>query len=203
LIESIIRSKVARFLFLILRILESAILKESPLVTKRNLLVVVLFVLFSAVVMAQDANQAAPELTTSQKSTLIKEFARSANMDGIVLNYVLLNNKTIDILFPGDGKYAMRARANAATMFFVQGIPSKNLTQFNPKFIIEQNGKSFEGENVNIKNLQVGAVEKGSKIEGLIRLNQKIDVTQSFKIKSPASETEFKLSDDAIKLLEN
>jgi hypothetical protein len=173
------------------------------LVTKRSLLVVVLFVLFSTGVMAQDAPQAAPEMTAAEKSTLIKEFARSANMDGVVLNYVLLNNKTIDILFPGNGKYAMRARAKAATMFFVQGIPSKNLTQFNPKFVVEQDGKSFEGENVNINNLQVGTVEKGAKIEGLIQLGQKIDVTQSFKIKSPTSETEFKLSKDAIKLLEN
>jgi hypothetical protein len=194
---------VARFLFFILRTMESAILKESTLLTKKSLLVFVLCVLLSTVVIAQDTNQAAPEMSQAQKSTLIKEFARSATTDGVVFNYVLINNKTIDILFSGDAKYAMRARANAATMFFIQGIPSKNLTQFNPKFVIEQNGKSFEGENVNIKNLQAGAVEKGTKIEGLIQLAQKIDVTQPFKIKSPAGVIEFKLSKDAIKLLEN
>ncbi|MBN1571132.1 MAG: hypothetical protein JXA73_25070 [Acidobacteria bacterium] len=173
------------------------------MVTKRSLAVVVLFVIFSAVALAQDANQAAPELTPAQKSNLIKVFARSANMDGIVINYVLLNNKTIDVLFPSDAKYAMRARANAATTFFVQGIPSKNLTQFEPKFEIEQNGKSFKGENVNIRNLQAGAVEKGSKIEGLIQLSQKIDITRPFKIKCPTGVIEFKLSQEAIKLLEN
>ncbi len=124
-------------------------------------------------------------------------------MDGIVLNYVLLNNKTIDILFPGDAKYAMRARANAATMFFIQGVPNKNLPQFEPKFEIEQNGKSFQGENVNIRNLQAGALEKGAKIEGLIQLSQKIDVTQPFKIKCPTGIIEFKLSKEAIRLLEN
>ncbi|MDM7995856.1 MAG: hypothetical protein QUT30_09265 [Acidobacteriota bacterium] len=171
--------------------------------TKRSLLVVVLCLVFSIVVPAQEATQAAPELTPAQKSALIKEFARSATMDGVTFNYVLLNNKTIDILFPGDAKYAMRARANAATMFFVQGIPSKDLAQFNPKFVVEQDGKAFEGENVNIRNLQAGAISKGTKIEGLIQLSQKINVTQPFKIKNADSATEFKLSEEAVKLLQN
>jgi hypothetical protein len=178
-------------------------LKENPLVTKRSLVVVVLCILFSAVVIAQDADQAAPQLSAAQKQSLLKEFARSATMDGVVFSYVLLNNKTIDILFPGDARYAMRARANSATIFFIQGIPSKNLTQFDPKFVIEQNGKSFEGAVVNIKNLQAGAVEKGAKIEGLIQLSQKIDVTHPFKIKSSNVTIEFKLSAEAVKLLEN
>ncbi len=173
------------------------------MVTKRSVLVVVLCLLFSTVVLAQEATQAAPELTPEQKSAVIKEFARSAKMDGVTFNYVLLNNKTIDILFPGDAKYAMRARANAATMFFVQGIPSKDLAQFTPKFVIEQAGKAFEGENVNIRNLQAGAVSKGTKIEGLIQLSQKIDVTQPFKIKNADMAAEFKLSQEAIQLLQN
>jgi hypothetical protein len=173
------------------------------LVTKRSLLVVALCVLFSTVVLAQDATQAEPELTAAQKTALIKEFARSASIDGVIFNYVLLNNKTIDILFPGDAKYAMRARANAATLFFVQGLPSKDIAQFEPKFVIEQDGKSFEGANVNIRNLQAGALAKGVKIEGLIQLSQKIDVTHPFAIKNASNTTEFKLSDQAIKLLQN
>jgi len=173
------------------------------LATKRSLLVVVLCLLFSIVVPAQEATQASPELTPAQKSALIKEFARSATMDGVTFNYVLLNNRTIDILFPGDAKYAMRARANAATMFFVQGIPSKDLAQFDPKFVVEQDGKAFESENVNIRNLQAGAVSKGTRIEGLIQLSQKINVTQPFKIKNAESATEFKLSEVAVKLLQN
>ena len=173
------------------------------MVTKRSLLVVVLCALLSTVVLAQDATQAAPELTAAQKTALIKEFARSATTDGVTFSYVLLNNKTIDILFPGDAKYAMRARANASTMFFVQGMPSKDLDQFDPKFVVEQDGKSYTGENVNIRNLQAGAVAKGTKIEGLIQLAQKIDVTQPFKIKNAKAATEFKLSEGAIKLLQN
>jgi hypothetical protein len=186
-----------------MRMEQSAILKERPLVTKRSLVAVVLCILFSTLVLAQDAKQAAPEMTQAQKHALLKEFARSEIMDGVTLNYVLLNNKTVDILFSGDSKYAMRARANTSTVFFVQGIPSKNLLQFNPTFEVEQNGKSFTGESVNIKNLQVGVVEKGAKIEGLIQLAQKIDVTQPFKIKNPNGSIEFKLSKEAIKLLHN
>jgi len=186
-----------------MRNLYSAILKQRALITKRSLLVCVLFVLIGTFVLGQDAEPAAPELTPAQKSSLIKEFARSAALDGITFNYVLLNNKTIDILFPGDAKYAMRARANAATMFFVQGVPSKDLAEFDPKFVVEQDGKSYTGENVNIRNLQAGSIAKGSKIEGLIQLSQKIDVTQPFKIKNARTAINFKLSQEAIKLLQN
>ena len=186
-----------------MRMRHSAILKEKALVTKRGMLVFVLCVLFGSFAISQDAEQAAPELTPAQKSALIKEFARSSTLEGITFSYVLLNNKTIDILFPGDAKYAMRARANAATMFFVQGVPSKDLAQFDPQFVVEQDGKTFTGENVNIRNLQAGAVSKGVKIEGLIQLSQKIDITQPFKIKNAKNSTEFKLSPEAIKLLQN
>jgi hypothetical protein len=179
------------------------ILKEKPLVTKRSLLVVALCVLFGTIVLAQDATQAAPELTPAQKTALIKEFARSANIDGVLFNYVLLNNKTIDILFSGDSKYAIRAQASAATMFFVQGLPSKDVAKFDPKFVIEQDGKSFDGANVNIKNLQAGALAKGAKFEGFIQLSQKIDVTHPFTIKNASNTTEFKLSQEALKLLQN
>jgi len=162
-----------------------------------------MFALFSTVAIAQEANQAAPEISAAEKANIIKEFARSAEMDGVTFNYVLLTNKTIDILFPGDAKYSMRARANAATMFFIQGVPGKKLGQFNPKYEIEQNGRTFDGESVNISNFQAGTVEKGSKIAGLIQLTQKIDVTRPFKIKCASGSIEFRLSSNAIKLLQN
>jgi hypothetical protein len=173
------------------------------LVTKRILVIGILCALFSAMVIAQDANQPAPALDSAQKAVIIKEFTRAGNLNGVMLSFVLLNNKTVEALFSGEGKYSIRARANMATMFYVQGVPEKDIT-LDPKFAVEQDGKSFAGEAISMKNLKAGAVAKGARIEGLIQLSQKIDVSQPFIIKDGQSKlAEFKLSPEAKKLLEN
>jgi hypothetical protein len=164
---------------------------------------VLLFTLWGAVLIAQETNQAVPEQTAEQKTAILKEFTRSAKMDGIMLNFVLLNNKTVDALFSGDGKYAMRARANVATTFYVQGVPQKDIT-LDPQFVVEQDGETFSAKTISISNLAAGAVSKGARISGLIQLSQKIDVDKPFKIKGAKNATaEFNLSTKAIKLLEN
>lgn len=184
------------------RSIRSANLKERNLATKRCLILFTLCALFSTVMKAQEANQE-PKQDAAQKTAIISEFTRSAKMDGVILSFVLLNNKTVDALFSGDGKYAMRARANMSTLFFVQGVPEKNIT-LDPKFVVEQDGKTFTGETINMRNLQAGAVAKGTRIEGLIQLSQKINVTQPFKIRCiDNASADFKLSRQAIKLLEN
>jgi hypothetical protein len=160
-------------------------------------------VLFGAMVMAQDADQAAPEMSDAQKSTAIREFSRSATVDGIIFTFVLLNNKTVEALFSGDSKYAMRARANTSTTFYVQGTPAMDI-RLNPRFVVEQDGKTIAGEVINIKNFQPGTIVRGTKIVGLIQLSEKIDVAQPFKIKGAREgSADFRLSKAAIKLLEN
>jgi hypothetical protein len=177
--------------------------KERILAIKKNFAIAILFALFSSLIIAQDADQMEPALSAEEKSVLIKEFSRSAEMDGLILNFVLLNNKTIDALFSGSGKYSMRARANAVTTFYVQGVPDKKIS-FDPRFVVEQDGKTFKGEAINMKNLETGAVQKGTRIAGLIQLGEKIDVTQPFKIKGTNNAAaEFKLSKEAIELMTN
>jgi hypothetical protein len=173
------------------------------LATKKNLIIVALVTLLSTPLMAQEENQAAPEQSATQKTAILKEFTRAAKMDGIILNFVLLNNKTIDLLFTGEGKYAMRARANTATTFFVQGVPQKDIS-FDPQFVVEQDGKTFTGKAINMSNLQAGKVAKGARIAGLIQLSQKIDLDKPFKIKGAQnSSIEFKLSKKAIELMQD
>jgi len=153
--------------------------------------------------MAQDVVQAEPEMSKEEMNELIKAFTRSAKMNGVTLNVVLLNNKTVDALFQGSGKYAMKARANAATTFLVQGVPDKDIT-LDPQFEVEQNGKTFKGTTISMQNLEAGMVLRGAPISGLFQLSEKIDVTQPFKIGgSQIATAEFKLSEDAIKLLAN
>jgi hypothetical protein len=166
-------------------------------------IVVALCALFGSFAMTQDSNQAAPAQNAEQSAATMKEFTRTAKVDGLTLSFVLLNNKTVDLLFSGDSKYAMRAKANMATVFYVQGISEKDIT-LNPQFEVVQDGKTFPGEAVNLKNLQAGPLAKGTRVSGLIQLSQKINVAQPFKIKGAKNDSaEFKLSRDAIKLLEN
>jgi hypothetical protein len=181
----------------------SANQKENILAIRKIFVITVLIALFGIPAMAQDSDQTAPELSKEQMNEIIKAFTRPARMDGVILNFVLLNNKTVDALFQGSGKYAMRARANAATTFLVQGVPEKDIT-LDPQFEVEQDGKTFKGETVSMKNLEAGRVLKGAPITGLFQLSEKIDVTQPFKIKGiQIASAEFKLSKDAIRLLAN
>jgi hypothetical protein len=170
---------------------------------KRFLASMTICVLFGAMAIAQDANQAAPEMSKTQISSAIKEFSRAADVDGITLSFTLLNNKTVEALFSGNSRYSMRARANTATTFYVQGVSSKDM-HFNAKFVIEQDGKKFTGEPISIKNFQDGNVLRGTQIKGLIQLSEKIDVTQRFMVKGiRGGSIEFKLSPTAIELLAN
>ncbi len=153
--------------------------------------------------MTQDSNQAAQAPDERQSAATMKEFTRTAKADGLTLHFVLLNNKTVDLLFSEESKYAMRARANMATVFYVQGVTEKDLV-LNPQFEVLQDGKTFPVETVNMKNLQAGPLAKGTRISGLIQLSQKINVAQPFVIKGAKNTSaEFKLSQNAIKLMEN
>ena len=165
--------------------------------------VIAICALSGSVGRTQDSNQAASAPGSALSAGSMQQFTRTARLDGITLSFVLLNNKTVDFLFSGDSKYSIRAQANTATMFFVQGIAEKDLA-FDPQFEVVQDGKTFPGEAVNLKNLLAGPLAKGTRITGLIQLSQKINVMQPFKIKGAKNASaEFKLSKDAIKLLEN
>jgi hypothetical protein len=143
-------------------------------------------------------------LATAQdnKSSVLKEFTRSGNMEGITLSFVLLNDKTVDLLFQAPGKYSIRAQANQATTFYVQGVPEKDVKLDN-KFVVEQDGQTFPGSSLNIKNFGGGNVSKGQRIDGILQLDKKLDLSRAFTIKGAKSSIEFKLSDVALKELQN
>lgn len=162
--------------------------------TKRLLMAFVICALSCTFAAAQDS---------ADTMDVVKEFTLSAELDGMILNFVVLNDKTVDALFSGSGKYAIRARARASTMFFVQGVPEKDI-DFNPDFEVRQDGKTIEGKPVNIKNLEAGPVAKGTRIEGLLQLSEKINLEKPFQIvDSQNAAAEFQLSPEAIKLMQN
>jgi hypothetical protein len=135
-------------------------------------------------------------------SSVLKEFTRSGSIQGVTLSFVLLTDKTIDLLFKAPGKYAIRARANQATAFYVQGVPTKDIKLDN-KFVVEQDGETFDGSSLNINNFEGGNVAKGKRIDGILQLDKKLNLSRAFKIKNANSSVEFKLSDATVKEMQN
>jgi hypothetical protein len=139
--------------------------------------------------------------TPDSSAALLKEFSRSAHIDGLTLSFVLLNDRTVDALFQAPGKYAMRARARMATTFYIQGTPEKDI-QLDTKFVVEQDGETVAGTSHNIKNFADGTATKGVRIDGILQMEKKLDLAHAFKIKGSQASVEFKLTEGDLKLAE-
>jgi hypothetical protein len=133
-------------------------------------------------------------------AALLKQFTRSMNVDGIMLSFVYLNDRTVDVLFHPPGKYAVRAQAKVSTLLYVQGTPDKD-GKLDATFYLEQDGQTTEGLARDIKNFQSGAVTKGETINGILQFDRKVDLTHQFTIKSSKNSLKFKLSEEALKLM--
>lgn len=159
---------------------------------KLSLIVLVCAFAASAAVAQENSNQ-----------SVLPLFARSAQTEGLKWTFVLLNDRTVEALFQGDGKYAMRARAHMATTFYVQAVPEKDI-QIDTSFAVEQDGQTFAGTSLNIKGFEKGIAAKGKRIDGILQLdnNKKLDLTHPFKIKGAGGSAEFVLTPEALKLSE-
>jgi hypothetical protein len=157
----------------------------------------VIFAISLASLYALSADDSGGDKELLQKAT----FTIEAN--GAKLNFVLLNNKTVEVLFSGSSKYSMRARANASTVFYVDGTANKALV-FNPEFEVVQNGRVISAKPTSIKNFEQGPIEKGARIQGILELGQKLNLYQPFKIKDTKHEfPEFQYDWDVIESMKN
>jgi hypothetical protein len=152
-----------------------------------------------ALVCAIAASAAVAEENNNQ--SVLQLFARSAQAEGLTWTFVLLNDRTVDALFQAPGKYAMRARAHQATTFYVQATPEKDIP-IDISFEVEQDGQTFPASSLNIKNFEKGVATKGRRIDGIVQLDKKLDLSHPFKIKGANSATEFKLTAEAVKMSE-
>ncbi len=136
----------------------------------------------------------------SNNQSVLKEFTRFGQAEGLGWSFVLLNDRTVDVLFQAPGKYAIRARANQSTTFYVQATPEKDL-QVDPKFEVEQDGKTIAGTSHNIKNFTPGMVTKGTRIDGILQFDQKLNLSHPFTIKGANNlAVEFKLTPEAVQM---
>jgi len=132
---------------------------------------------------------------------VLAEYMRPIKYDGLTLNVLLVNNRTVEVLFQAPTKYSMRARANQQTVLYIQGTPSKdfNLTT---AFTIEQDGETLTGKSTSIKNFVDGKVAPGQRIDGIVEFPKKIDISKPFTVKNgTAGSVQFVLTADAIKAL--
>ena len=147
------------------------------------------------------AQEQTPAEGSKPDPSILKEFTRTGSVNGVMMSFVLVNDKTVEVLFSGPSKYSLRARARMGTLIYVQGTPEKDVNQLDMKYTMEQDGATVEGTALNIKNFEGGAVTKGNRIDGLLQFDKKIDPSHAFKIKNAKTTVEFKLSHDALKLL--
>jgi hypothetical protein len=162
-------------------------------IMKKALMIFLACLVLIGVAVAQSTNAG------SADNSLIKEFTRSSKADGLVLNFVLLNSKTVDVLFQAPGKYAMRATASQATTFYVQGTTEKDI-KLDTSFKVEQNGQKINCKVANIKNFASGNIAKGEMINGLLQLESKLEIGQPFTIVGPSGSVEFKLTNQALEM---
>jgi hypothetical protein len=161
-------------------------------------------VIISLAVVVLAALAMAQESTTPQAKPdpeVLKEFSRSAKMDNSAMTFVLVNDKTADVLFQGAIRFSLKTRARMGTLLYVQALPEQDITQLDMRFRMEQDGQNTDGQTQNIKNFQGGAVAKGTRIDGLVQFDKKLDLTKAFKIIHANTEVEFKLSPEALRIM--
>jgi hypothetical protein len=145
----------------------------------------------------------APAQDSTDSNELLKQATFAIETDYAIFNFVLLTNKTVDALFSGPNKYAIRANANKTTVFYVHGITTKDI-DFEPAFEIQQNVRSIKTKPINIKNFKAGPIEEGTNFEGLLQLVQKLNLYEPFTIKDEKNKyQEFQYTWEAIELMES
>jgi hypothetical protein len=172
----------------------SSIEPGEMIVMKKLVFLVLGFALIGSYAPAQDAN------SNADLQELFGLFTRAVKVEEYTLSFVLLNDKVVDALFQPPGKYAIRARANQATTFYVQGITEQDVT-IDTKFSAEQDGQAIPGNVINIKNFEGGKIARGERFSGLFQLDRKLDLTHAFKIVTARGTVEFKLSEEALAVI--
>ncbi len=162
---------------------------------KQTMISIIVCVLAVSAVAAQQQEKQPQQEQSS--AAMLKQFTRSMNVDGIMMSFVYLNDRTVDALFQPPGKYAVRAQAKMATLLYVQGIPDKD-GNLDTTFYLEQDGQTTEGLARDIKGFKSGAVTKGERINGILQFDRKLDLTRQFTIKNSKNSVKFKFSEEAL-----
>jgi hypothetical protein len=130
---------------------------------------------------------------------MVQIFSNPLKTDGATLQVVLLNDRTVEALFPqSPAKAALRTKGRMTTVFFIQGNVTKDM-DFDPTVTVEQKGKKLEGKASSMKNFTAGKVAKGQQIQGMVELPEKLDLYEPFKVTLSGKSVEFRLNEDDVR----
>src|SRR5262245_61651640 len=109
--------------------------------------------MFAALLLAACA---APAVLSAQGAAdpakMVQIFSNPIKTDGATLQVILLNDRTVEALFPqSPAKAALRTKGRMTTVFFIQGNVTKDM-DFDPTVTVEQKGKKIEGKPSSMKN---------------------------------------------------
>jgi len=142
----------------------------------------------------------APPAPPAPGTNPLVDYTRQIKYDGLNMSVLLVNNRTVEVLFQAPTKYSMRARANQQTVLYIQGTPQKEV-DLSTAFTIEQDGQSMTGTATNIKNFATGKVPAGQRIDGIVEFPKKVDIGKPFTVKNGHGEVQFILTPEAVKAL--
>jgi hypothetical protein len=138
---------------------------------------------------------------TQDQRELVKEFTKAEYFGGTKLSFMLLTDKTIDLLFSGPSKDTIKAKTETGTSFYVSGTAEKNL-KLDTKFTLVQGEEKFNGSVLeNIKNFADGDIAKGTRVSGIIQFDKKINLGKFFSIRNASGNVDFKFSDLALRTI--
>ncbi len=130
---------------------------------------------------------------------LIQMFSQSVRTDGGNLQVIVLNDRTVEVLFGASpAKAAFRTKARMTSVFFVQGTTTKDF-EFKPEVSVVQKGETLPGKATNMKNFTGGKVAKGEVVQGLVELPKKLDLYEPFKFTISGESVEFRLNQDDLR----
>ena len=130
---------------------------------------------------------------------MVQMFSAPLKLDGATMQVIILNDRTVEALFPqSQAKAALRTKGRMTTLFLVQGKATKDF-EFDPTLKVEQKGKTFEGKASSMKNFTAGKVPKGESIQGMVELPEKVDLYEPFKVTLSGKTVEFRLSEDDVR----
>ena len=140
---------------------------------------------------------AAGAQSATDPAKMVQVFSNALKIDGAILQIVLLNDRTVEALFP-QSPAALRTKGRMTTVFYISGNATKELT-FDPAVKVEQKGKTFDGKSSSMKNFVAGKLAKGEQIQGMVELPEKLDLYEPFKLMLNGKTVEFRLNEDDVR----
>jgi len=113
----------------------------------------------------------------------LKALSVAVPIEGGPVWVTVVTDKTAKVLWRDApaGESIRSDAANSGLVLYVMGIATKDF-ELAPNYSIQQDGKSVQGEAINIRNLSGGAVKRGESLLGLVVFHEKVDLSQPFTL---------------------